>query len=69
MDLRGFLFKFKNVEDIVNYIFELKGVKCIGKFWVYWFVKCWIELKMCFNCVYDFQRVFYKDFKFIEEWF
>lgn len=32
IDSKGFLFKFKNVEDIVNYIFESRGVKCIEKF-------------------------------------
>ena len=32
IDLEGFLFKFKNVKDIVGYIFELKNAKCIKKF-------------------------------------
>ena len=63
--LKGFSFKFKNIEDMVNYIFELRDVKNIGKFWIYWFVKYWIELKMYFNCIYDFQRAFYKNSKLL----
>ena len=69
INLKGFLFEFKNVENITNYIFKSKGAKRIKKFSVYWFVKHWIELKMYFNCIYNFQRVFYKDFKLIEKWF
>lgn len=65
--MKGFPFKFKNIENIVNHIFELKNVKYIGKFWVYRFIKYQIELKIRFNCIYDFQKAFYKDFKFIEK--
>ena len=32
IDLKGFLFKYKGMEDIANYIFELKDVKYIEKF-------------------------------------
>ena len=32
IDLKGFLFKLKNVEDIANDIFELKDAKYVGKF-------------------------------------
>ena len=53
----------------MNYILESRGARCIGKFWVYRFVKHRIELKMCFNCIYNFQKAFYKDFKLFEEWF
>ncbi|KAJ8062142.1 hypothetical protein OCU04_008701 [Sclerotinia nivalis] len=69
MDMRGFPPKFRNVEDMVNHIFESRGAKCIGKLWVYRFVKCRIELKMRFNCIYDFQRALCEDPKLIEEWF
>ena len=29
---KGFLFKFKNIKDIVNYILKSKGAKRVGKF-------------------------------------
>ena len=32
IDSKGFPFKFKMIEDIANYIFELKDVKYIEKF-------------------------------------
>ena len=32
IDLKGFLFKYKGVKDIMNYIFELRDIKCIRKF-------------------------------------
>lgn len=67
IDLKGFLFKFKIMKDIVNYIFELRDTKCVGKLWIYQFIKCRIKLKMCFNYIYNFQRAFYKDSKFIEK--
>ena len=31
IDLKGFLFKLKNIENITNNIFELKNAKCIEK--------------------------------------
>ncbi|EDO00967.1 hypothetical protein SS1G_03441 [Sclerotinia sclerotiorum 1980 UF-70] len=57
------------IEDIANYILESWGAKKIGKLWAYRFVKRYSELKICFNCVYDFQRALYEDPKLIEEWF
>ena len=32
IDSKDFLFKFKNVKDIANHIFELKDTECIRKF-------------------------------------
>ena len=32
IDLKGFLFKFKNIEDTVNCILKLKNIKYIRKF-------------------------------------
>ena len=32
INLKGFLFKLKNIKDIMNNIFESKGAKYIGKF-------------------------------------
>ena len=32
IDLRGFLFKLKNIEDMMNNIFKLKDIKYIRKF-------------------------------------
>ncbi|RAL64550.1 hypothetical protein DID88_002024 [Monilinia fructigena] len=69
MDLRGFPPKFKNVEDMANYILESKGAKRVGKLWAYRFVKRRIELKTRFSRVYDFQRALCEDPKLIEEWF
>ena len=44
------------IKDIINHIFESRNIKCIGKLWIYWFIKCWIKLKMCFSYIYNFQK-------------
>ncbi|EDO02548.1 hypothetical protein SS1G_05024 [Sclerotinia sclerotiorum 1980 UF-70] len=69
MDERGFVSKLSGVEDMVNYILKSRGAKKVGKLWAHHFVKQCLELKMCFNRVYNFQRALYKDPKLIEEWF
>ncbi|APA14493.1 hypothetical protein sscle_13g092630 [Sclerotinia sclerotiorum 1980 UF-70] len=67
MDERGFAPKLSGVEDMANYILESQGAKKVGKLWAHCFVKRCPELKMCFNCVYDFQRALCEDPKLIEE--
>ncbi|EDO00250.1 hypothetical protein SS1G_14120 [Sclerotinia sclerotiorum 1980 UF-70] len=69
MDDRGFAPKLNSVEDMANYMLETQGAKKIGKLWTHHFVKRCSELKMCFNCIYDFQRAFCEDLELIEEWF
>ncbi|EDO01302.1 hypothetical protein SS1G_03776 [Sclerotinia sclerotiorum 1980 UF-70] len=67
MDERGFVSKLSGVEDMVNYILELRRAKKVEKFWAYRFVKRYTKLKMRFSCVYDFQRALYEDPKLIED--
>ncbi|EDO04991.1 hypothetical protein SS1G_07475 [Sclerotinia sclerotiorum 1980 UF-70] len=69
MNERGFASKLNGVKDIVNYILESKDAKRVGKLWAHRFVKRCTKLKMCFSCIYNFQRALYKDSKLIEEWF
>ncbi|EDN97541.1 hypothetical protein SS1G_12392 [Sclerotinia sclerotiorum 1980 UF-70] len=69
MDERGFAPKLSGVEDMANYILELRGAKRVGKLWAHRFVKRCTKLKTCFSRVYDFQRALCEDPKLIEEWF
>ncbi|EDN91718.1 hypothetical protein SS1G_07578 [Sclerotinia sclerotiorum 1980 UF-70] len=69
IDERGFASKLNDIKDMANYILESRGAKRIGKIWAHRFVKCYTKLKMCFNCIYDFQRALYEDLKLIKEWF
>jgi len=38
MDSRGFVFWLVGIEDMVNFILESRGGRCISKLWAYWFV-------------------------------
>lgn len=54
---------------MVNYLLETQGGKHVGKLWAHRFVQRRQELKIHFNCVYDFQRALCKDPKLIGDWF
>ena len=69
IDSKVFFSKFKKMEDIMNHIFESKKGNAIEKLWIYRFIEQHKKLKMYFNYIYDFQKAFYKDFKFFEKWF
>ena len=69
IDNKEFLFKFKGIENITNYILESKDTKKVGKLQIYRFVKYYTRLKIYFNYIYNFQRILYKDSKLIEIWF
>ncbi|EDO00508.1 hypothetical protein SS1G_14378 [Sclerotinia sclerotiorum 1980 UF-70] len=69
MDDRGFAPKLNSVENMANYMLEIQGAKKVGKLWAHRFVKRCSEVKMCFNCVCNFQKAFCKDPELIEEWF
>ncbi|KFZ23990.1 hypothetical protein V502_01531 [Pseudogymnoascus sp. VKM F-4520 (FW-2644)] len=69
LDTRGFAPRLAGVEDIANYVLELRGGQCVGKLWAHRFVKRRPELKTRFNRVYDFQRALCKDPELIGAWF
>ncbi|ESZ93769.1 hypothetical protein SBOR_5867 [Sclerotinia borealis F-4128] len=69
MDTRGFAPRLSGVEDMANDILDTRGAYYVGKLWVYRFVQRWSELKIRFNCVYDFQKALCEDPKLIEGWF
>ena len=54
IDIRGFTPRLASVKDITNYILESRGERRVGKLWAYRFVQRRLELKTCFNRVYDF---------------
>ena len=69
MDSRGFVPRLAGIEDMANFILESQGGRYVGKLWIHRFVQRQLDLKTCFNCVYDFQRALYKDPELIDTWF
>src|SRR5690554_3479989 len=55
LDSRGFAPRLACVEDMANYILEVRGGKRVGKLWAHRFVRRQPLLKTRFNRVYDFQ--------------
>ena len=54
---------------MANYLLEAHRAKHIGKCWAQRFVARQLELKTCFNHVYDFQRALCEDLELIGAWF
>jgi hypothetical protein len=69
MDTRGFAPRPTGVEDMANHILKSRGGRRVGKLWAHRFVNRRPELKMRFNCVYDFQRALCEDSELIGAWF
>lgn len=60
IDERGFAPRLAGVENLANYILELRERRRVGKLWAYQFIQRRPDLKTRFNRVYDFQRALYK---------
>ncbi len=69
LDSRGFPPWMRDIEDIVNRLFTTYDTMYIGLCWVFNFVKRQSELCICWNRLYNYQRVQYEDLKIIGVWF
>ncbi|KFZ25520.1 hypothetical protein V502_00001, partial [Pseudogymnoascus sp. VKM F-4520 (FW-2644)] len=65
----GFAPQLASVEDMANFILELRGGERVGKLWAHRFVQRQLALKTRFNRVYDFQRALCEDSELIGTWF
>jgi hypothetical protein len=68
-DSRGFSPRQADVEDMANYLRKCQRAKPVRKLWAYRFIQRCLELKTCFNHVYDFQRALCEDPELIGVWF
>lgn len=69
LDLQGFSPRLHAVEDMANQLFANWGGGKVGKNWASNFVKHCLELKIRFNCKYNYKQAQCKDPELIRQWF
>ncbi|KFZ19273.1 hypothetical protein V501_00735 [Pseudogymnoascus sp. VKM F-4519 (FW-2642)] len=69
LDSRGFAPRLAGVEDMANFILELREGERVGKLWAHRFIQRQLALKTRFNRVYNFQRALCEDSELIGAWF
>jgi hypothetical protein len=69
LDSRGFAPRLASIKDIANLLLESRGVLRVGKNYIYRFIQRRLELKTCFNRVYNFQKALCEDLELISAWF